>query len=71
MARSVMAAEFQALVLGCENTFFFKYLSEELIGSEIQLEAIIDRRTVFIGIALDGKKTERRLQIDVLAFRQS
>lgn len=71
IARSVMAAEVQALVLGFDYAFIVKDLIEEIIGRSIRLEALIDSKTVFNVIAKDGQTAERRLQIDVLALRQS
>lgn len=38
---------------------------------KIRLEAMMDSRTVFIFIAKDGQRAERRLQINVLALRKS
>lgn len=71
VARSVLAAEIQALVLGFDSAFLVKDLVEELLGRTIKLEALIDSKTVFNVIAKDGKTSEKRLQIDVLALRQS
>ena len=71
IARSVMAAEVMALVLGYDVAFVVKDLVEEILGREIKLEVMIDSRTVFNVIAKDGQTVEKRLQIDVLALRQS
>ena len=71
VVRSVMAAEVQALVLGFDFSFVVKDLIEELLGREIKLEAMVDSKTVFDVIARDSQTAERRLQIDVLALRQS
>lgn len=71
VARSVMAAEIQALVLGFDYAFVVKDLIEEILGHHISLDALIDSRTVFNVIAKDAQTAERRLQIDVLALRQS
>ena len=71
VARSVMAAEIQALVLGFDFAFIVKDLIEEILGREVKLEALVDSKTVFDVIARDAQTSERRLQIDVLALRQS
>lgn len=71
IARSVMAAKIQALVLGFEHAFLIKDLAEEVIGKKMDLEAMIDSSTVFYVVAKDGATTERRLQIDVFALWQS
>ena len=71
IARSVMAAEVIALVLGYDVAFVVKDLVEEILGREVKLEVMIDSRTVFNVIAKDGQTAEKRLQIDVLALRQS
>lgn len=71
VARSVMAAEIQALVLGFDYAYVVKDLIEEILGRTIMLDAMVDSKTVFDVIAKDAKTTERRLQIDVIALRQS
>lgn len=71
IARYVMAAEIQAFVLGFDYAYAVKNFVKEIIGRTIQLEAMIDSKTVFNVIEKDGQTAERRLQIDVLALRQS
>ena len=71
IARSVMAAELHALVLGFDYAFLVKDLVEEILGRKIVVEAMVDNKSVFNVIAKDGKTAERRLQIYVLALRQS
>lgn len=71
IARSVMGAEIQALVLGFDFAFLEQYLIEEILGKSIRMEAMMDRKTVFNVVAKDGKTEERRLQIDILALRQN
>ena len=71
VARSVMAAELQALVLGFDYAFVIKDLVEEILGRHVKVEVMVDSKTTFNVVAKDGKTTERRLQIDVLALRQS
>lgn len=41
MARSMMAAEIQALVLGFDFAFLLKELVEEIIGHYLRLESMI------------------------------
>ena len=71
IARSVMAAEIQALVLGFDFAFLIKDLVDEILGTDMRIEALIDSKTVFNVVAKDGKTAERILQIDILAHRQS
>ena len=71
IARSVMAAEVQALILGFDFAFLIKTMIDEIIGRNLEIDAMMDRKTVFNIIAKDGKTTEKRLQIDVLSIRES
>lgn len=71
IARSVMAAELHALTLGFDYAFVIKDLLEDILGRKIKIEALIDSKTVFNVITKEGSTTERRLQIDILALRQS
>ena len=71
IARSVMAAEIQALMLGFDYAFYVRDLLEEILGRSFKIEAMIDSKTVFNVVAKDGKTTERRLQIDILSLRES
>ena len=66
-----MTAEVQALILGFDYAFMIKTLVEEILGTELVIEAMIDSRTVFNVVAKKAKTTERRLQIDIFALRQS
>ena len=59
IARSVMAAEVQALILGFDYAFMIKTLVEEILGTELIIEAMIDSRTVFNVVAKEAKTTER------------
>lgn len=58
IARSVMAAEVHALVLGFNIAFLPRDLAEELLGRPVQLEAILDSKTGFDVIARDGMTAE-------------
>lgn len=62
----VMTAEVLALVLGKYLKYIVKYLVEDIIGTNIRLETIIYRNTVFYGVEKDVQTEERRLQINVL-----
>lgn len=42
-----------------------------MLGRKLSVEAMIDRKTVIDVVAKDDHTTERRLQIDVFAQRQS
>lgn len=66
-----MAAEIHALVLVYDFAFIIGHLAEEILGSSIQLDAFFDRRTVIDVIVENGMTTERRLQIDNCALKQS
>lgn len=41
------------------------------MGRNVELEALVDSKTLFNFIAKDGSTVERRLKIDVMALRQS
>lgn len=71
IARSVMAAEVQTLILGFDYSYLVRDFSEKLIGRPLSLEAMINKKTVSNVVAKDGQTTEIPLKIDVLALRQS
>ena len=48
-----------------------KTLVEEILGTALVIEPMIDSRTVFNVVAKEAKTTERRLQTDIFALRQS
>lgn len=71
IARSVLAAEVHGLVLGFDYVFIIQKLAEELLGRQVKVEAYTDSKTLFNVIAKDGATTERRLQIDIFALKES
>lgn len=71
IARSVMAAELFALVLGFDNAYIVRDLVDEFIGRRMFIGAIIDSKTVFDIIAKRSQTTLKRLQIDVLSLREN
>lgn len=70
VARSVMAAELFALVLGYDYAYVVRTLMEEMTGLNLKMEALVDSKTVFDVIAKYSQTGEKRLQIDVNALRQ-
>lgn len=62
IAISVMTAEVQALVLGFDYAFLAKFLSEEIIGRTLELETMMNSRTMFDVVSKDGATTKHRLQ---------
>lgn len=56
IARSVMSAELQALVLDFDYAYLMKDLMEEIIGKSMNIEAMIDSKRVFNVVAKDGKQ---------------
>lgn len=71
VTRSVMASEIHALVIGFDNAFALNHLAQEVLNRKIILDAYVDSRTLFDVIARDGRTSEKRLQIDIHALRQS
>ena len=71
IARSVMAAEIQALILGFDYAYLIKDQLDEILGRDVKIEAVVDSKTTFNVVAKEGKTTERRLQIDIMTLRQS
>lgn len=71
IARSVMAAEVQALVHGSDYVYLVRDFVKELIGWPLTFEAIVDSKTVLNVVAKDGQSKERRLHIYVLALGHS
>ena len=66
-----MEAKIQAVILGFDYAYIIKNQVEEILGRSMSIEAMIDSKTVFNVVAKEGKITEKRLQIDILALRQS
>lgn len=66
-----MAAEVQGLVLGFDYAFVIRQLLFEILGRKICLEAFVDSKTLFNVVGKDGATTDRRIQIDIYALRES
>lgn len=71
VARSVMAAELFSFVLGFDYAFVVQDLLMDMTGRHFPLEALVDSKTVFDIVAKQSQTTEKRLQIDAMALRQS
>lgn len=71
VTRSVMAAELHALVLAFDFGFVIREMVAEVLQRDVAIEALVDSKTVFDVVAKDAKTSERRLQIDVHALRES
>lgn len=71
VTRNVMESEIHALVLGFDYAYIIKDMVRDITGMNMPIEAIVDSRTVFDVIEKDGLTTERRLQIDICALRES
>lgn len=71
VARSVLAAEVNGLVLGFDFLFVIRQLLFKLLGRWLRVEAFTDSKTLFNSISKDGSTTERRLQIYIFALKES
>lgn len=71
VARSVIAAELFALVLGFNKAYFVRDLVEELTGRLMSIDALIDSKKVFDVIANACRHREKRLQIDIRSLREN
>lgn len=71
ITRSVMAANVQGLILGFDFSFLIKSMVDEILGTNIRILAMIERKTMFNFVAKDRRSTERRLQFDILPLCQS
>lgn len=71
MARSVLASEIQALLLGLDCAFVFRDRLEELIGINVVVEAYVDSKKTIDIVAKEEHTREYRLQIDLFAIRKS
>lgn len=71
VARSVLAAEMHGLSLGFDYAYTIKTLLEEILKRAVDMEALVGSKTLFNVIAKDAATTERRLQIDALALKES
>lgn len=57
VTRSVMVSELHALLLGFDSFFVMQYIISEFLGRKVEVDALIDYRTVFDIIFLDtGRK---------------
>lgn len=68
---SVMASKFHALVLCFGYIFIIQHFVSEFLGRKFPVEAYTDNHTLFTVIAKDAPRTERRLQLNVFAIRES
>lgn len=71
VTRSIMAAELLALVSGFDNAYIVKSILEEVFARKFPIEVYTDSRTTFNCIAKHAKTSEKRLQIDAAALRES
>lgn len=61
VARFVMAAELQGIILGFDLAYLIKTMVEEIFRNEMTIKAMIDRKIVFNIVEIDAKATERQL----------
>lgn len=66
-----MAAELFGLVLGFDYTYVVCELIEDITGRRFAIEALVDSKTAFGVVAKQSQTSERPLQIDALALRES
>lgn len=66
IAKSVMVAETQALVLGFNYVSLLKDMVEKMLGRRLRLEELIDSDKVFSVISKEGKTAEKNMRIYVL-----
>lgn len=71
LKRSVMALELHTLILGFDFVFIIRNLLEEILDRKVPIDAYVDRKTVLDVTDKDGKTTERILQKDIFALRES
>lgn len=66
---SVLASEFHYIIVGFDFAYILRNLMSDMLGREVEVETLVDSKTVFEIISKDGNSTERRLKIDVFALR--
>ena len=71
IARCVMAAEVLGLLYRYDNAYVAAHMLSEIFGRQIPIDIFIDSRTLFNVVAKNGSTTEKRIQIDVHALRES
>lgn len=71
IARSVMAAEIYTLVRAFDFALVLGDMLTEFLGRLPDVEALVDRKTLFEVAAKHIKTAERRLQINVFALKAS
>lgn len=69
--RSVLATEPHALVLAFDQAYGLRELTTEILEKNLLIEAVIDSKTLFDVVVKDRSPTEKRLQIDIFAVKQS
>lgn len=67
----VMVSEINDLMHEFDNGILFKKLLSQIINRSIEIQAIVDRKSGFDIIETDGRRTERRLKMDVHASKES
>lgn len=71
VSRSVMAAEIHALVNVFNNEYITRALLVKMLRHSIDIEAYVHSQKIFNIIAKNNNTSERRLQFDVFALRES
>lgn len=71
VTRSEMKCELHALIMGFDCGFIISDVLSEFLRINLVLKSFIDSKTVFDIIVKDGNSTERRLQVDIYALRES
>lgn len=71
VTRSIMAAEIHGLVYGFDQTYVVREALEEVLDRKISIEVYVDSKSVFDVVVKDGSTSEKRLQIDIFALRES
>lgn len=67
----MLAAEVHALVLAFDMAYVIQDMLHEILGRKIEIDAYVDSKTLFDVVAKDGNTSEKRLQIDIYALRES
>ena len=71
VTRSVLAAEVHGLVLAFDHSFIIQDMIKEILGRTLDVEAYVDSKTLFDVVAKNSNTTEKRLQIDIFALKES
>ena len=71
VTRSVMAAELHGLLTGFDHGLLVAEMVSNILGRKVDIEAMVDSKTVFDTVTRLSNTLEKRLQIDAYALQEA